>query len=42
MIKNINKYIEHTVLSAFATEADVERVYNATFELFKEDTWRWH
>ncbi len=26
MIENINKYIEHTVLSAFATEADVERV----------------
>ena len=26
MIENINKYIEHTVLSAFATEADVRRV----------------
>ena len=26
MIENINKYIEHTVLSAFATSADVERV----------------
>lgn len=26
MIENINRYIEHTVLSAFATEADVERV----------------
>ena len=26
MIENINKYIEHTVLSAFATEKDVERV----------------
>lgn len=26
MIKDINKYIEHTVLSAFATEADVKRV----------------
>ena len=26
MIKNINKYIEHTVLSAFATESDVRRV----------------
>ena len=26
MIKNINKYIEHTVLSAFAKEADVRRV----------------
>lgn len=26
MIENINKYIEHTVLSAFATLSDVERV----------------
>ena len=26
MIENINRYIEHTVLSAFATEVDVERV----------------
>jgi len=26
MVKNINRYIEHTVLSAFATEDDVRRV----------------
>lgn len=26
MVNNINKYIEHTVLSAFATSADVERI----------------
>jgi deoxyribose-phosphate aldolase len=26
MINEINRYIEHTVLSAFATEADVERI----------------
>ena len=26
MIRDINRYIEHTVLGAFATEADVERV----------------